>query len=114
MRLPFVSRARYADLYARYQLALKATADARAGRAAEREAKLVVIRQLTEADRLRDQVTNLELDLQRATADKTGECRRCEQLQQRLDQALGLDTAPVKAGRGEHTRRPTRMPLDPS
>lgn len=50
MRWPFVTRARYVDLYERYQTALKVTADARAEREAFRTAATISARQYAEAD----------------------------------------------------------------
>lgn len=112
MRLP-VSRARYDALAAQYERVIGERDNARTERDEARKASGATARQFVAADasrhQLEDQVQDLTRRLVEATApqpekDDAGGCRRCEQLQQRLDQALGLDTAPVKAGRGEHTR----------
>lgn len=121
MRLP-VSRARYDALAAQYERVIGERDDARAERDEARKAGGATARQFVAADasrqQLEEQVRELTRRLADATKPKPGEddqeCRRCEHLQQRLDQALGLDTPPVKAGQGEHTRRPTRMQWDPS
>lgn len=74
----FVTRARHEDLYARYQLALKATADAREQRDAERAAKHTAIRQFEEADAANVRLAgrNRELAARLADAADPGDAKR--------------------------------------
>ncbi|MFD4968889.1 hypothetical protein [Streptomyces sp. NPDC058424] len=118
-----ISRRRYNDLYARYQAALKATAEARAqrdtavynrGQILTQNAGLHGANRRLEgrnAELLRRNSTSTEyaagLERRVARLLKVGkrvlaawwaEKRRADHLQQRLDAAMGLNTAPVLAG----------------
>lgn len=121
MRLP-VSRARYEALAAQYERVIGERDDARAERDEARATSGATARQFVAADasrrQLEEQVQELTRRLAEVTKPKPGEdgkeCGRCDYLQQRLDQAEGLTDPRLKAGEGEHLRRPTRMQWDPS
>jgi signal transduction histidine kinase len=128
VKWPFVSRRSYESLYSRYQLALDATAKARAERDSFRTAAQTSARQFVEADaantrlagrnrqlserlaqrtestpadvaQLRRRVDRLRRIVSRLLDERRQESRRADHLQQRLDDAMGLNTAPVLAGR---------------
>lgn len=96
---PFVTRARYDDLADRYGRVIaerddaQRTADATARQANDADAEL---------DRLREGSAARSAALQ----------RRAEQLQHRLDQALGLDSQAVRDGAAWQMRRQRHMHLD--
>ena len=128
MKLPFVLRSRHEDLYARYQLALQQTAKARknadtahfnrqqvlaqnAGldadnrRLHQRNLELGRrVSQLTEADpeyaaQLENRVARLRTVGQRVLAAYRAELKRADQLQARLDDAVGLTPRGIKDSR---------------
>lgn len=128
MRWPLVWRSRHEDLYARYQAALKQTATARkkadtahfnrqqvlaqnAGlhadnqRLADRNLELGRrVSVLTEADpeyaaQLERRVARLRRIVSRALADRRAEQKRADQLQARLDDAVGLGGGRIKDSR---------------
>ena len=99
----FVRRSKYDALYARYQLALDAAAEARAERDAFRAAATTSARQAVEAEtaettRLREQVTAL-------ISERNAEQKRADRLQRRLDDAVGLNTAALAEGARWRERR---------
>lgn len=99
----FVLRSKYDDLYARYQLALDTAAKTRAERDAFRTAATTSARQAVEAEtaetaRLREQVTAL-------ITERNAEQKRANRLQQRLDDALGLNTPAMADGARWQERR---------
>lgn len=64
------------------------------------------------ARRAADRIARLARGVARARAEAATETRRADQLQMRLDDAVGLNTAAVALGESWQQRRQPRMPFD--
>lgn len=119
----FVSRSKYRDLEARHQHAVEQLGKAReqladwkgssirtAGRNDELQRRLEVAREAVGDDaeyagQLESRLARLVRACARYRAELAAETRQVGHLQARLDDALGLNTAGIKLGRGWQDRR---------